>query len=209
MSSLTPVIVTVTQAGAPNKTLNLTVLLEGLYAGNGMMNAVRDASGYHYGSAIADQITVELHDATTYSTIIYTVSSVNLSTSGLATVTIPPAYTGSYYLTIKHRNSLKTVSSTAVSFASNTIAYNFTDGSAKAFGGNLQSSGDGKWVIYSGDVNQDDAINTTDMTVIETASGSFSTGYVNTDITGDGVVDMNDLTVADNNSSLTITAITP
>jgi hypothetical protein len=47
VSGLTPVVVMVTQAGITNITLNLTLLLQGLYAGAGTMFQAHDATGPH------------------------------------------------------------------------------------------------------------------------------------------------------------------
>ncbi|KAF0194403.1 MAG: hypothetical protein FD166_3528, partial [Bacteroidetes bacterium] len=69
------------------KTLNLTnVMLEGLYAGGGVMNQAFNDLGPQFGPGVADMITVELHDATTYATIEHS-ALVELSTTGTATVT--------------------------------------------------------------------------------------------------------------------------
>jgi len=53
------------------KTLNLSsVLLEGLYNSGGTMRQAWNALGPQWGAGIADHITVELHNATKYSTIV-------------------------------------------------------------------------------------------------------------------------------------------
>ncbi len=67
----------------------------------------------------------------------------------------------------------------------------------------------GKWCIYSGDVNQDGAINITDKTIAGTAAVNFVTGYSASDINGDNIVDLQDLKVADNNSAVNITVKSP
>ncbi|PKO95207.1 MAG: hypothetical protein CVU14_12060, partial [Bacteroidetes bacterium HGW-Bacteroidetes-9] len=99
------------------KTLNLTVLLEGLYDGNGTMRKAQGETGDQYPGNTADQITVELHNTTFYGLVEYYDQFVNLSTSGLATLSIPIDFNGSYYLTVRHRNSIATTSKQPVSFA--------------------------------------------------------------------------------------------
>jgi len=132
-----------------NKILNITALLEGLYNGNGIMRQARDANGPYWPAGVADHITVELHDATTYSTIVYSVADIPISTAGVAMVTIPGTYNGSYFITIKHRNSLETTTATAISFAGSTINQSFTV-RANVYGGNLGLSIDGYYLIYGG-----------------------------------------------------------
>ncbi|MFZ4707361.1 MAG: VPS10 domain-containing protein, partial [Bacteroidales bacterium] len=143
------------------KTLNLTgVLLEGLYAGGGNLNQAYDENGPHWLSGVADHITVELHTAADYGTIAYS-ADVELSTAGTATVTVPADNNGSYYITIKHRNSIETVSATAVSFAGSTISQSF-GAPADVFGGNLLLMSDNGYAIYGGDVNQDGLLDGSD-----------------------------------------------
>ncbi len=193
----------------PNKTLNLTALLEGLYAGSGTMNQAFDATGPHWPAGVADHITVELHDAGTYSTIIYTASSVNLSQSGIATVLVPAAFNASYYITLKHRNSITTVSALPVSFAGSAISYNFTGSNSQAFGSNQKQLGAGIYGIYAGDVNGDGAIDGLDMIGVENDAFVAATGYILTDVNGDGVVDGLDMILVENNSISAISVITP
>ena len=106
------------------KSLFLTVFLEGLYAGGGAMNQAYDDLGPHFGPGIADKVTVELHNNATYSNIEYTSGPVNLSTAGNITISsIPASLSGSYYITIKHRNSIETTTASPVSFAGSTVTH--------------------------------------------------------------------------------------
>jgi len=194
-----------------SKTLTLTSLfLEGLYAGSGTLNQSNDENGAHFPSSVADQITVELHDAANYATVIYTATAVNLSTTGTATVTIPSAHSGSYYITIKHRNSIKTVGANPVSFAGSTITQSFGT-PADVFGGNLVlMAGPGThYAIYGGDVNQDDIIDSGDMIPVENDAATASSGYLFNDCNGDGLIDSSDMVIIENNAAQAIGAITP
>ena len=193
---------------SPDRTLNLTVLIEGLYNGSGAMRKAQDASGDHFPGLTADQVNIELHDATVYSNIVYSVSNANLSTAGAASVTVPAILSGSYYITIKHRNSIKITTATPVSFAGGTINY-FFDAPAKAFGGNLHLMTGGVYAVYSGDVNQDGFIDAGDLTPIDNDAANHAKGYLNTDTNGDGTIDNGDIIIAGANTGLFISAITP
>jgi hypothetical protein len=186
--------------GVPDsKTLNLTLFLEGLYSGGGTMNQAQDVTGPRFGSGIADQITVELHNAVNYNTIEYSATAVNLGIDGHATVTIPGTYNGSYYITIKHRNSIETTTSTAISFTGVSISYNF-DVASKAYGNNLNPVY-GKYCIYAGDVNQDGIVDGSDLSPVLNGSqppGLF--GYIPEDVNGDGTLDGGDMSMIYNNS---------
>ncbi len=196
--------------GLPGKTLNLTMYLEGLYSSGGLMNKARGSSGDQFPGTTADLIAIELHSSTAgqYSTILYTASNVNLSTTGLASVTIPSNLSGSYYVTVKHRNSIETVSATALSFAGSVISHNFTTSAAMAFGDRLKNIGS-IYAIYAGDVNQDDLIDISDMIIVDNLSAVATTGYLPADVNGDALIDITDMIIIDNNSRLAIGASTP
>jgi len=191
----------VTPAGITSKTLNLTgVKLEGLYAGNlNPMNPAYDENGIHWPAGVADHINVELHNASTYSTIEYTATNVELSVAGSATVTVPGTYANSYFVTVKHRNSLETTSATAVSFSGSTISQSFAT-PADVFGGNLRSFFDGGYSLYGGDVSQDGLVDGSDMAPVDNQAAAFSAGYLPEDCNGDGLIDGSDLAIVDNNA---------
>jgi hypothetical protein len=180
------------------KNLMLTLYLEGLYRGGSMAKS-QNASGDEFLGDVADKITVELHNADAYSTIVYSASDIELSTTGQANVTIPGRNYGSYYVTVKHRNSLETTTAAPVSFADGTIEYSF-DVPSKAFGHNLKGVNE-SYCIYAGDVNGDGIINATDINSLYSAASAFSTGYFIDDVNGDGIVDAMDLILTDNNAA--------
>lgn len=206
-SDIQPVIVTVNQC---DKTLNLSsVLLEALYNSavpGTLRRAYNDLGPVFTDPLVADQITVELHDAANYANVVFTASAVNLSTTGTATVTVPPAFGTSYFITIKHRNSIETTSSAAVSFAGLTINQSFGT-TANVFGGNVGSS-NGFSLIYGGDVNRDGLLDSSDMTPVDNLSSSFGYGSAE-DVNCDGLVDSRDMTMIDNNNSAFVSAVLP
>jgi formylglycine-generating enzyme required for sulfatase activity len=190
------------------KTVNLTLMMEGLYAGNNTMNQAKDASGVHWTSPIADKITVELHSGTNYSNIIYSTTNLSLSTTGVATFLVPRSDSGNYYITIKHRNHIPITTITPVSFSSSTIDYAFNQPS-KVFGGNLILMSDGRYAVYAGDVNQDGLVDGSDLSRTGNDSDMFLKGYLTNDSNGDGLVDGSDLNLIGNNNDLFIRAILP
>ncbi|MHC1775322.1 MAG: hypothetical protein AB9834_07910 [Lentimicrobium sp.] len=172
------------------------------------MSQALGSYGPRFNNAIADEINIKLHDPVEYSTIILTFPNILLSIDGSATTIIPAELTGSYYITIRHRNSIETVSALPVSFEGNTITYSFHIPQL-AFGGNLSQMPDGTWVIYGGDVDQDGTVDTSDMTPVDNDASNFVSGYTSTDVNGDGMVDTGDMTIADNNASAFVSVITP
>jgi hypothetical protein len=206
--ALVPTVYPVTIAATCDKTVTLTCYLEGLYTTGGLMRQAQGIAGNQYPGTTADVISVELHDAITYSTIIYTASNINLNTSGLATLTVPVIYSGSYFITIKHRNSVETTSATPISFAGSTITHSFAV-PANVFGANLKLSGDGSWLIYGGEVNQDGVVDSADATPVVNDAYNYATGYLTTDIDGNGSIDSGDYTIFINNSYNYIGTIHP
>ncbi len=180
------------------KNLLLSLYLEGLFRGGSMAKA-QNANGDEFLGDVADKITVELHNAGAYSTIVYSATDIALSTTGQASLSIPGRNYGSYYVTVKHRNSLETTSAAPVSFANGTIEYSF-DVPSKAFGNNLKGVNE-SYCIYTGDVNGDGLINAADINSLYTAASAFSTGYITVDVNGDGIVDAMDLILTDNNAA--------
>ncbi len=189
------------------RVLNLTVLLEGLFNGVNM-NKARNTLSEEYEGLIADQVVVEFHSASSPFELQGTPVTANLLSNGTATIEIPEGLSGSYYLVIKHRNSLETWSSTPLTFAGSSVSYDFTDMASKAFGSNMKLSS-GKYLIYSGDINQDDIINLNDMNDAEIASAIFQTGYLPADVNGDGLMDASDEIIIDNNALHNVTVIKP
>jgi hypothetical protein len=190
-----------------SRVLNVTVFLEGLYTGPGMMRQASNGAGPQFGAGVADQITVELHYVSDYDSIVFS-DVVNLSVNGQASVLVPYVHSGSYYLTVRHRNSIETTSAVPISMSSNTVNYAF-DAPSKAYGNNLLMMISGEYVIFGGDANQDGIIDTGDMTLVDNSAASFTIGYVNSDVNGDGVVDTSDMTIIDNNASGFVVSITP
>ncbi len=191
-------IVTINQAANPGKVLNLTLLLEGLYDSNGQMNQAFDMDGPRFRVGIADLIDLELHSSGDYSNVVFTSEGVELTTSGSASANIPQSLNGSYYITIKHRNSIETTTANPVSFTGQTIGYSFNLPS-KAYGNNLKHITGSYYAVYGADVDQNGIVDTADITGFDNLSVNFATGYFPEDVNGDGSVDTADVTTLDNN----------
>jgi len=193
-----------------DRLLNIDLFIQGLYnpATQQMSQAIEN-SPMPCEAAIADQVTVELHNAANYSLVEYSASGINLGVDGKLKCNIPAAKSGSYYLTIKHRNSIETVSALPVSLGSGITDYNFVNAASRAFGNNLMQMSDGNWVIFTGDTNQDGIVDSGDMIMVDNDVSGFSTGYIPSDCNGDGLVDSSDMIMVDNNAAAFVTVATP
>ena len=123
------------------------------------------------------------------------------------------ASSSTYYISIKHRNTIETLSRTGgETFNAGTVmGYDFTSAVSKAFRNNMKQvdTSPVKFAIYSGDVNQDGVVDATDLQRVDNHAFNFVTGYVATDLTGDNVVDATDAAIADNNAFNFVSKITP
>lgn len=192
------------------KWLNLTLLLEGLY--NPATQRMNSPLGFSSGpctDGIADNLLVELRSGSDYSEIIFATDNRQLSMQGQSGILVPADLNGNYYITVRHRNSIATVSASPVSFAESEISYDFTTHASKAYGNNMKQMADGRWALFGGDVNQDGVVDTADMSPVDNDAGAFASGYLATDINGDNITDTADMSIIDNNASVFAGSITP
>jgi uncharacterized repeat protein (TIGR02543 family) len=179
----------------------VTVLLEGFHVGGGMMRKAQDFAGGQaidkWEGLIADKITIELHPEGNYGTPAYTYTDVDLHTDGTAEIGLG-GVSGSYYLTVKHRNHIETVSANPVNF-NNTQSYDFTTAADKAYGNNQRALTGGFYGMYGGDVNGDGFINISDRSLVQAKIFNITTGYHAEDINGDGLINISDRSLVQSN----------
>lgn len=120
------------------------------------------------------------------------------------------AATGTYYLQIKHRNTIETWSKAGGETYTRGISfsYNFTTAQTQAYGNNMILKGT-KYCIYSGDVNQDGVVDGSDASQISNDAENFVEGYVVSDLDGNNFVDGSDYSIADNNAFNFVIKSTP
>lgn len=128
-------------------------------------------------------------------------------------------YTGSYYLEVRHRNSISTwtAATTSQTMGSTSFSYDFTDDLTKVYGSNqaliyppsLSSNGILLYGIYGGDLNQDGVIDAGDLSNVENDVSASLSGYVISDLTGDDFADAGDLSIVENNASSGVTSLNP
>jgi hypothetical protein len=191
-----------------NITVNVKAFLQGSYTGNSTMAATLYDLGESTDATAADTIEVNLWAASTTATATapnYS-AKVVLHTNGMASVIFPgSALGGSYYVAVRHRNSLETWSAAPITTAS-TNSVDFSASATAAYGDGVNaptvSVGSGVFALYSGDVNQDGTIDSQDMTIAENDASSFLFGYNASDCNGDGSSDSGDMTLIENNAGL-------
>ena len=108
--------------------LNLKVFIEGFYAGNGQMRPVLFNNEMSASSIACDTIVVELHNSTAPYDFVLSAKGI-LTSSGNVTIIFPGSVSNhTYFLAIRHRNSLETWSKTPVSFppSFSPVSFDFT-----------------------------------------------------------------------------------
>lgn len=180
-------------------TLNLKCFIQGYYIGNTTMNSVLFNQTYGaYADSITDFVIVELHYDNSPFVLAYSIGAY-VSTHGLLTCTFPSSVLGNaYYIVIKYRNAVYTWSASPVTI-SNNLLYDFSTAISQAYGDNQVEVEPGVWALYSGDVNQDWAIDAFDYLVMEPDIINGSFGYYDSDLNGDGSVDAFDYLVLEGN----------
>jgi len=164
----------------------------------------------------ADNITVSLMSAVNGSLVESQTGILN--TNGTISLNFTAAVlNNSYYIRIKHRNSIETWSMNPVTMIAN-ASYDFTTAANKAYGNNQAEVEPGVWAIYSGDITDaetntpgvlDGIIESADYSQMENDVYLVSSGYIAADITGDGVVESADYSIMENNVYSVISVIRP
>lgn len=171
------------------KSLSLTAYIEGFY-------------NFNTNTMVGDTVTVYLRSIFTPYLIVDSAKGY-LNSSGEGMFNFNHANNAtSYYIIIKHRNSLETWSALGQSFVASQLFYSLSTSSSQAYGNNLVQVDNSptRFAIFSGDVNQDGIIDAADLSAVDNDAFNSVSGYVNTDVNGDDFVDASDLSIVDNNS---------
>ncbi len=169
--------------------VQVKVLTEGLYNAGGYLNS-------------QDTIRILLANATSPYAVVDSAEAILDSITYLATGTFTAASNGTYYVVIKHRNSIETWSAAGIAYTtSGTVDYDFTSAASQAYGGNEVEVTTGVFGMYSGDCNQDGYIDPLDLSMVDQDSFNYISGRaLSTDVNGDQYVDPLDLSIVDQNS---------
>ena len=123
------------------------------------------------------------------------------------------APSGTYYLQIRHRNSLETWSKAGgEQYTPGTVlSYDFTSSPSQAYGNNLIQTDTIPeiYAVYSGDTEKDGNIDLTDVFAVYNDAVLNTTGYKVSDINGDYLTDLSDVLIVYNNSGNFVSKLMP
>ena len=133
-----------------------------------------------------------------------------LNSNGYGTGKFSKTPSGTYYIAVTHRNGLETWSRVGgESLAQGTTVSYDFTTASSKAYGNNLVQKGTKWCIYNGDVNQDGIVDLSDLLLVDNDNYNFVTGFVITDTNGDSIVDLSDLSIVDINSLNYVTKIVP
>lgn len=156
-------------------------------------------------------VIVTLHGAAVPYPVI-AAAPVILGTDGFAAVKFPIfAGPGPFFVSVESSNMIETWSSALVPFPAGLGVYDFSPAAGATFGGNAIEIDTAPITFgsYVGDVNQDGVIDVTDLALIDNDAYNFVSGPVPTDLNGDLIVDVSDAALADNNAFNFVSVIRP
>ncbi len=190
--------------------LELTVMLQGYYAGSGSMQSVMVNQFVKSSSYVqTDTVTVELYPESNPGTAFASVKGV-VMTDGKITCALPAgAANTSFHIAVFHRNTLQSWSN-PVTISPTFTSYDFTLSASQTFADNAFELEPNIFAFYAGDFNQDGFIDGNDFTVFDSQSQSgLGEDYYATDLNGDGFVDGNDFPIFDVNSQAGLESLHP
>lgn len=119
-------------------------------------------------------------------------------------------FSGSYYIVIKGRNVLETWSRAAGENIVAGTSNHFSFSDSPAKAyGSNLIFKGGRYCLYNGDINNDGIIDLTDISLADNDAFNFVTGFVKTDVNGDRTVDVLDLLLTDNNALNIVSTVRP
>ena len=150
-----------------------------------------------------DTVTAYLHQSVSPFSIVDSAKEIIDSVNFSGVFDFFNAPTGTYYISLRHLNSLETWSKAGgvyLEYFGTVAVYDFTYASSQAYDSNLKLKGS-KYCLFSGDLNQDGYIDLTDEVEIQNNVSTFVSGsHIPADLNGDSITDLSDLTLCYNNS---------
>jgi len=208
---------------------NLTVFFQGPYSGGTMNTYLQqntllpltqpyNGEPWNYAGTetvgsvpteVVDWILVELRTGTDASTMVSRRACFVLSegsvvdTDGISPLSFEDISDGDYYVVLYSRNHLAIMSALPVTLSSSeTAVFDFTTDSGNYYGGvsvacEIETD---VWGMWSGDINHDGEITTSDYTLWYNSARLGESGYLETDINYDSQVTTSDYTIWYNNA---------
>ena len=174
------------------KVVNLKLFIEGYYIGGGMMTSVRNNQDGVSPMDEVEVVTVHLHEENAPYALVATASGMLKSDGSLSVTYTIEGGTTHFYIHVDTINGLDTWSASPQPVGSTPLSYDFSSAASQAYGDNMREMEPGVFALYSGDVNQDFTIDSSDSDVLLEDVSNSNFGVLATDLNGDGSVDPSD-----------------
>ena len=191
--------VCIQQLSTPSVTSNIGLVPQGFYR------------SVPFPQAVSDTVRVYLHRVD-FPNIIVDSATSYLTTGAVASSPFTKALTGTYYVEVRHRNSISTWSKAGGQSYTrgSSLAFNFVQPVNQAFNNNQYQIDPAPYYgMFGGDIDRNGFVDLNDITTVYNDASSFAAGYIITDVTGDNLTDLSDLLITYNNSSNFVTVQKP
>jgi hypothetical protein len=161
-------------------------------------------------SGIPDTIRVYLHRVDFPNVIVDSVKTLIDAFTSM-NPTYSRALTGTYYVAVKHRNSIETWSASGQAFTrGNIFNFDFINQGAAYNNNQFQVNVPNNfWGFFGGDIDQNGFVDLSDVTAVNNDANLFASGYVVSDVTGNNATDLSDVLLTYNNNANFVQKQTP
>jgi hypothetical protein len=188
--------------------LNLKAFLQGYYVGASTMADVLYQEGVTSTPGLyTDTLRVELRQSVPPYNLVWSTQERMLQ-NGQLILHCEDSPGQSCYIVLKHRNHVETWSAQPIVLGV-TTTYDFSTNASQAFRDNQEEMEPGVYAMFTGDINQDDAVDALDFIEMDADIIAGNYGYLRTDLNGDGSVDALDYLLLEPNITLGITVLAP
>ncbi|MBL7766829.1 MAG: hypothetical protein JNJ58_12085 [Chitinophagaceae bacterium] len=190
-------------------TLNLKAYLQGFYdvAIGEMRTVLYNQGEWLTQGTECDTILVQLHESNPPYNVVQSLKGI-LQTNGTIVLRGMGQAGMSYYIGIRHRNSVETWSANPITLVDNTY-YDFSTAATQAYGDNQVQVAPGTYAFYTGDIDQSGGVDGDDFNLLDPDIQNGNGGYLSTDLDGSGGIDGDDFNLFDPNAQNGVGAFLP
>ena len=154
--------------------------------------------------AAVDWVLVELRGGTADSTVrarhagLVMRNGAVTEIDGISPLRFEGLTSGNYYIVVRHRNHLPSMSAVPIAMDSAAVTYDFRSAASQSYGGSAVSLTCGKFAMIGGSVDRNRGIGATDLARVRQAMPS-GPAYLDADCNMDGTVTASDLSLTRGN----------
>jgi hypothetical protein len=198
---------TVTILPCTMESFYMKIHMQGYYAGNDSMHAVLFQGGLSSSPTDVDSVTIILRSSSPPYAVVRTAQA-TVQADGWVEFNFSPIMSNYYYIEVRGRNTLAAWTPFPIACYQG-MEVDLTSSAGTMLGNLLQEVESGIWALPSGDINQDETIDSADYLLLDTDISNTNSGWLTTDLNGDGSVDSYDYLLLDGNLQQGLTTWKP